>query len=63
MFHMKHKRLVGPSGFEPELNRPKRLVLPLHYGPFIMFHMKHLRYSISVKLYIFIKSVSHSKIL
>jgi len=28
-----------------------------------MFHMKHLRYSISVKLYIFIKSVSHSKIL
>ena len=26
---------VGLSGFEPELKRPKRLVLPLHYSPFI----------------------------
>lgn len=25
--------MVGPPGFEPELNAPKALVLPLHYGP------------------------------
>lgn len=26
-------RLVGTPGFEPGLNLPKRLVLPLHYVP------------------------------
>ena len=27
--------LVGPPGFEPGLNPPEGLVLPLHYGPII----------------------------
>src|SRR6185369_8273910 len=27
------RRMVGPSGFEPEQRDPKSLVLPLHHGP------------------------------